>query len=225
MTQTVELTLPASTLSVAGTVNGETVTWTNTSGNTWEAVATRAADDVYEIELTVTDENGSVSNLSTVLFYSGLHMITDRTAQDVEHWKQLKDKGWDAMTDDEKEEWLGDMKGCYGAKDMNRVEGAVKLLSDKFNALGYLLSPAVKMNWTNQDVPTWADLERYFGNVRDLRSTVPVFPSTPPAPRMGDRLDYTMANEIEKILLDINQIHTNITGSWYYAGEIYNGEV
>ena len=225
MTQTVDISLPAGTRSVQGTVNSVVVTWINIEGNTWEAVATRSADDIYVLELTVTEENGLVTNLSAVLFYSGLHLITDRTAEDVARWQELKAKGLAAMTDEERAEWLGDMKGCYSEKDMNRVEGAVKLLADRSSAMGYHFSPAVRMNWTGQDIPTREDMDRYFGNVRELRNLFPALPSTPAAPSTGDRLDYSMANDLEKILLDINQIQTIIAASWCYAGEIYSEEV
>lgn len=225
MSQTVEVVLPYSTLYVSGTVNGVLVTWTNISGNTWQAEAERAADEIYVIELSVTNESGLVSNHSTVLFYSGLNLITNRTAQDVARWQALRDKGWTAMTDEEKAEWLGAMKGCYGYTDMNRVEGAVALLAQKVSALGYLYSPTVKMNWTRQDVPTRADFERYLGNVEGLRNAIPVFPSTPSAPNIYSRLNYRSANELEEILLDVDLIANNIPKTWHFAGEINVGEV
>ena len=225
MSQNVEIILPSSTLQVQGTVNGKVVSWINISGNTWRAVADRSADDIYVVELQVTSDNGLVSNLQTVLFYSGLNLITDRTAADVARWQELRDKGFAAMTEAEKTEWLGAMKGCYGHTDMNRVEGAVALLAGKISALGYLYSPSVKMNWTKEDVPTRADFERYFGNVEGLRNAIPVLATTPSAPTVYSKLSYRTANDLEKILLDVNLIASNVTKAWHYAGELYTGEV
>ena len=68
MSQTVEVTLPGSALYVSGTVNKVLVTWTNVSGNTWQAEAERSEDDVYVVELSVTAASGTVTSLSTVLF-------------------------------------------------------------------------------------------------------------------------------------------------------------
>ena len=134
-------------------------------------------------------------------------------------------RGFAAMSDEEKAEWLGDMKGCYGAKDMNRVEGAVTLVANRLSAVGYPLSPSVKMNWTREEIPKKEDMERYFGNVAALRAAVPVYPSTPMAPDIYSPLDYRKANELEQILLDLNRIATSIPAAWHYAGELYTGEV
>ena len=182
MSQTVEVTLPESALYVSGTVNKVLVTWTNTSGNTWQAEAERAEDDVYVVELSVTSASGAVTSLSTVLFYSGLHLITDRTAADVARWQELRDKGFAAMTATERNQWLGNMKGCYGYTDMNRVEGAVAYLAEKLTALGQPFSPTVKLNWSREDVPTKADMQRYFSNIANLRSNLPVPAGVPTPP-------------------------------------------
>lgn len=225
MSQTVEVTLPSSTLYVSGTVNGVLVTWTNTSGNTWQAEAERSDDDVYLVELSVTAASGALTSLSTVLFYSGLHLITDRTAADVARWQELRDKGFAAMTAAERAQWLGNMKGAYNYTDMNRVEGAVAYLAQKLTALGYPFSPTVKLNWSREDVPTKADMLRYFGNVASLRSQLPVPSGISAAPTSGDRMDYSTANELEKVLLEISHMVDMIPESWIYSGEIYSGEV
>ena len=154
-----------------------------------------------------------------------MKLITDRTAKDVARWRELHDKGLQNMTADEKTEWQTAMKGCYGYTDMNRVENAVKLLAARLSELGYLYTPQVKTNWARQDVPTRDDMNRYFGNVSRLRRLVPVFPSTPPAPSTGDKLNYSRANNLEKILLDIDQVSEIIPKAWHYAGELNSGEV
>ena len=224
MSQTVEVTLPGSALYVSGTVNKVLVTWTNISGNTWQAEAERAEDDVYVIELSVTSASGAVTSLSTVLFYSGLHLITDRTAADVARWKELRDKGFDAMTADERAEWLGDMKGAYSFTDMNRVEGAVAYIAQKLTALGYPFSPTVKINWSMEDIPTKADMTRYFGNVASLRTQLPVYTGISTAPSASDSMDYSKANDLEKVLLEINYRVDMIPESWIYSAEIFSGE-
>lgn len=225
MSQTVEVTLPGSALYVSGTVNKVLVTWTNTSGNTWQAEAERSEDDVYVVELSVTSPSGVVASLSTVLFYNGLNLITDRTAADVARWQELRDKGYDAMTAAERIQWLGNMKGAYNYTDMNRVEGAVAFIAQKLTALGYPFSPTVKINWSREDIPTKADMLRYFGNVASLRTQLPVYSGISTAPSAGDRMDYRTANELEKVLLEISHMVDMIPESWIYSGEIYSGEV
>ena len=225
MSQTVEVTLPGSALYVSGTVNKVLVTWTNVSGNTWQAEAERSEDDIYVVELSVTAASGTVTSLSTVLFYSGLHLITDRTAADVARWQELREKGYAAMTATERIQWLGNMKGAYNFTDLNRVEGAVAYIAQKLTALGYPFSPTVKLNWSMEDIPTKADMLRYFGNVASLRTQLPVYTGISTAPSAGESLDYSKANELEKVLLEINYRVDMIPESWIYSGEIFSGEV
>lgn len=117
------------------------------------------------------------------------------------------------------------VKGMYGHTDMNRVENAVAVLSEKMSALQYPYSPTVKTDWTKEDIPTRDDMLRYFGNIAGIRSVIPVYSTTPVAPSIGNRLTYSMANDIEKILVDIERITDSIPKTWYFAGEINSGEV
>jgi hypothetical protein len=225
MSQTVEVTLPSSTLYVSGTVNQKLVTWTNVWGDIWQAEADRSDDNIYMVELSVTSQSGVVTSLSTVLFYNGLHLITDRTAADVARWQELRDKGFAAMTASEGSQWLGHMKGCYSYTDMNRVEGAVAYLAEKLTALGHPFSPTVKLNWSREDVPTKADMQRYFSNIANLRTNLPVPAGVPTPPSVGDRMDYSIANDLEKVLLAIDHVLDMIPDSWHYSGDIFSGEV
>lgn len=153
-------------------------------------------------------------------------MITDRTEHDVARWRELHDKGWSAMTADERIEWMGEMKGRYSFADMNRVESAVAALSARFVKEGYLTSPlSVKTDWNHRSIPTRADMARYLGNIALLRGLLPGYPTTPDAPTIDQRMNYKRANDIEKILLDLDDILTKIPNSRFYAGEIYSGEV
>ena len=154
-----------------------------------------------------------------------MDFIIDRNAADVTRWKTLHDKGWHAMTDAEQAEWQSYMKGCYNFSDMNRVELAVQELSERLTELGYT-PPALqtKTTWSTVDVPTKADFDRYFGNVDALKQVLPTFPSTPATPTTAQRFDYLKANDLEKILLDIDTAATNLMQSWYFSGDIFAGE-
>ena len=48
-------------------------------------------------------------------------LITNRSAADVARWRALRDKGFDAMSADEKAEWLAGMRGAFNAADRNRI--------------------------------------------------------------------------------------------------------
>lgn len=75
--------------------------------------------------------------------------------------------------------------------------------------------------WYKTDIPTAAQMSQYITNINALRGTVAVFPSTPDTPENMELLDYIKANNIEKILIDIDQLIQNMTAAWYYSGELY----
>lgn len=211
-TQTLSVTLPASTIYVSGTVNGVSVTWTNTEGNTWETVADRAADDIYHVALTIIDENGQTSQAEVTLYYGLLNLITDRTAADVN---------------------AGNDKGTYKASDLNRVGAAMNYVAARLREQGYDPNISPKTDCMDGEWVTPADEAVYLGDLAELRKQFTLYETTPEVPprilataiNSNDGLTYTWANDIEQILMDIDALLTNIVAGWLYSGEIYSGEV
>ena len=153
-------------------------------------------------------------------------LVTDRTQADVDRWNELRSKGWVNMSGIERIEWSAGMKGCYSHIDMNRVESVVEVLSARFVEEGYLTTPlTVKTDWNAFSVPTRADMVRYLGNVAVLRGLVPGYFTTPDAPTIEQPFTFEQANDIEQILIDLDEISTALSQSWFYAGEIRSGEV
>lgn len=223
-TRTLTTTLPSDTLYVSGTVNGVATVWTNTEGNTWQTVADRAGNDVYVVALTIINSFGNSSETTFTLYY-GLHLVTDRTQADENRAEQLNAKGFDAMTEAERAEWLGGLKGAYNATDLNRVGAAVRYVADKLLSCGYLVEVSPKQDWTIEDIPAGEDMALYLRNVAALRSAIAVLPTTPDLPGSMENLDYIKANNIEKILEDLDALLINMASAWFYSGEIYSGEV
>lgn len=225
MSQTISVTLPTNTLYVSGTVNDVSVVWTQTGDDTWDAEADRSKDDVYRVSLTIVDANGNTSQASTVIYYGLLGLITDRTAYDVFRWKELRDKGWQAMTEEEKAEWLSALKGAYNHIDFNRVESAVEYVSGKLSAAGYPFNPVTKTDWKMTDLPTKEDMERYFGNVAELRRQFQTLSTTPQAPTTKTKFTHDSANNLEQIILDVGTLVEKMYEAWRYAGDLICGEV
>ncbi len=223
--QVLSVALPAEVIYCTGTVNGVEAVWTNVSDNTWESTVERAADETYMVELLMVNALGSTTTQTFSLFYGLVNLITDRTEEDFVRWKQLRDKGWAAMTESEREEWRSPMKGSYNHVDMNRVESAVQHIAHRMSELGYLVNPDVKTTWSLSDNPTRADMDRYFGNVAKLRSMITVYATTPAPITTNVKFDYRAANDLEKTLIDVDDLITKISRSWFYSGEIFAGEV
>lgn len=154
-----------------------------------------------------------------------LNLITDRTAADVDRWKMLHDKGWEAMTVEEQAEWLRGMKGSYSYMDMNRVESAVRELTARFKSRGISLPVTTKTNWTQTSWPTKSDMGRYFQNVAVIREAVRVNLGTPTAPTTAVSFDYKKANDIETILLAVDGWLDRVDIAQMYSGDLYLGEV
>lgn len=162
-----------------------------------------------------------------------MNLITNRTPQDVERWRTLHDKGWANMSTVERQEWLGEIettpsaaRGMYTHEDLNRVEKAVETISRRLLELGYISSPLdVKADWTRYDVVWEADIERYLNNIILLRDSVARYPEIPNTKIVGNKINYSVANNIEKILTDIDYLATKIVDSQRYVGEVMSGEV
>ena len=223
MSEVIAVYLPGTTQYVTGTVNGVTVTWTNVAEHLWQTIADKNPLGMYELHLTLVSTSGVTSTVGFTLF-AEMNLITDRTAQDVYRWQELKAKGYANMTASERTEWAS-CKGAYNYTDLNRVEAAVRVIAEKLNALDIPVSLTTKSDWTNKDVPTKGDMSRYLGNVLQLRDASSGLYYAPQPPSTMEKLDYVGANDIEKTLLYINRWADGMKDAQKYAGEFYGGEL
>lgn len=129
-------------------------------------------------------------------------------------------------------------KGTYNATDLNRVTAALEELDTELRSYGYSTgyrrlevphNAPTEINdpytWYKEDIPTASLMDAYLDNVSAIRAVIELPPSTPQVPPDMNALTFSEANDIERILLDVEQLINNIIQSWYYSGEIYAGEV
>lgn len=225
MTQTISATLPASTVYVSGTVNDVAVTWTNVGGEIWEAVADRAEDDIYVVALTIVSASGQSTSTSFTLYYGLLNLITDRTQADVDYAARLNAVGWDGMTEDERTAWTLGLKGTYDYTDLNRVGNAVAYVAGRLTGAGYALNVNPKIDWTEDDTQRAADMASYLADISAIRNALIVPPAIPEVPDDMEGLTYEEANDIERILLAVDALITNMINAYFYSNEIVCGEV
>lgn len=156
-------------------------------------------------------------------------LVTDRTEADYKRWEHLRDKGFLNMTDEERAEWLtGNMKGSYNKSDLNRVGEALNYLHDKLNAAGYITYPltfTAKTNWTVASIPTADDLTYYLKCVSNIRGALTLFANTPPAPTDTGALTIDEANNIEKILIDVETLINNMLAARLFCNDVFAGEI
>jgi hypothetical protein len=222
-TRTLDVTLPSDVIYVSGTVNGVDCTWTNTEGNTWETEAERTAKDVYVVALTMINSIGTSSTQTLTLYY-GLHLITDRTRADVTRVQTLTAKiRAGTATASEVEEYLTDLKGSYNPSDMNRVGAAMLYVRDLLEDCGYSAHIDPKVDFVDDSVQTPSQMDHYLEDLRTLRGVIAVYGSTPEVPETMRKLGFQSANDIEKILMDIDEIISKMKAAFRHSGVTISG--
>lgn len=114
-----------------------------------------------------------------------LSLVTDRTQQDVD---------------------LETEKGVYTHVDLNRVGNAMAYLRKQLNLNGYSVNIDPYTEWPENYIPSPDELAYYLECVKLLRDSLTVSSNTPECPNSIDYLGYIEANNIEKILIDIENL-------------------
>lgn len=113
-------------------------------------------------------------------------------------------------------------KGQYTYTDLNRVESWCEYIANILNSYNYFVHIDVKTDWKESDYHYSEDLERIRQNVYTLKNAYYSFTQIP---ENLEYMTYEKANDIEKILYEINTLIENMISQFYYAGELYSGEV
>ena len=98
-------------------------------------------------------------------------------------------------------------------------------VAGRLNGYGYAVTVNPKQDWTVSNIPTAGDMETYISDVAALRGAIAVLASTPPTPDSASGLTWREANDIERILLDVDELLTRMAAAWFYSGDLYAGEV
>ena len=151
-------------------------------------------------------------------------MITDRSQEDVDRLLYLLSRyRAGEITDEERQEFAGNAKGAYNISDINRVGRALNYVNDMLTDIGYDLTIDSRHDWEMDEYFQTQDFQKYLRDVKKIRSAIAVFLETPETPEM-EGFDYSGANAIEKILVDVDFLISQIAKNWFYSGEIYAGE-
>ena len=225
MKYNLSIRLPAEIYQVTGTVNGTEVAWEYAGEGIWTAKCERASDHIYDVRIKITDGFG-IEYAYQLTLTDELYLITDRTKQDTDRVLTLSAR-WlqGTLTPSERLEWSMNMKGAYNASDLNRVGAAVARITERLAAAGIFIQTVGKTDWTEADYNNEAALDYYLKDVSLVRGALAVLDTTPPVPDDLQGLTWIEANNIEKILEDVDMLITNMMLAWYYAGDIYAGEV
>lgn len=135
-----------------------------------------------------------------------MEFVTDRTKMDV---------------------LLGTKKGFYGLEDLNRVEAAVREISEVAKLLGVKETVETKTDWGSPGVfsadqwPTKTQMLRYINNVHIVCSSVEMAAGLPDT---MEGLTWEGANQIEIALQNAYERIQKTIINIRYSGEIFAGE-
>lgn len=115
-------------------------------------------------------------------------------------------------------------KGYHNYTDLNRIEEWCEYIANLLTSYGYAVRITVKKDWTMLDDRTELHTTRILNNVKAIRDAFTTMSTTPATPTSINPIDYIKANDIEKILADINQLIINMESAWKYSGDIISGE-
>lgn len=162
-----------------------------------------------------------------------LNLVYDRTEDDVTSSAAIRSTyqalgNWSGLTTAERAQLE---RGTLTYNTLNRVEQAVKTLAAALTSAGYPVevTPVLKgsksedREWQEGDVlyrPQWTT---YIDNVQKLRDAYYTLAETGELPAPGDKLKYTGANTIEKVLADIDLLLDGMKSIYRRAGTFTAG--
>lgn len=120
--------------------------------------------------------------------------ITDRTDEDVEKVKEYDLIGYKNLTNDQRLEWVNELKGSLNRSDLNRIENNIGYLAEQT-----LISLPIMSRWAYEDIFDLSNANRILTNIQKLvsRFSFRVQPQIPGAPLNS----YQKINQIESLLL------------------------
>lgn len=162
-----------------------------------------------------------------------LNLVYDRAEDDVTSSAAIRKSyqklgNWSGLTDTERAQLE---RGTLTYNTLNRVESAVKTLAAALTSAGYPVevTPVLKGNkaedreWQEGDIVRRAQWTTYLDNVQRLRDAYYTLAETGELPAPEDKLKYTGANTIEKVLADIDLLLDGMKSIYRRAGTFTAG--
>nr|DAU38560.1 MAG TPA: hypothetical protein [Caudoviricetes sp.] len=164
---------------------------------------------------------------------TNLNLIYDRTESDETASAAIRKSyqtlgNWSGLTDAERAQLE---RGTLTYNTLNRVESAVKTLAATLTSAGYPVevtpvlkgSKAEDREWQEGDIVRRAQWSTYLDNVQRLRDAYYTLAETGELPKPEDKLGYVGANNIEKVLADIDLLIDCMKSSYRRCGTFRAG--
>lgn len=99
-------------------------------------------------------------------------LIYDRTIADVNRVIYLRNKGYMHLTDEEKNEWNTDLKGCLNCSDLNRVAEACQYINNVYRQWGYDVHIPIKNDFKIDDFQDLQLMSDYCLSILNLMGSI-----------------------------------------------------
>ena len=100
--------------------------------------------------------------------------------------------------------------GYYGIDDLNRVGDAMYYIAERLRSCGLDITVDPRTDWVLTDQVNVSTANLYLRNLQKIRDALTLFVTTPDVPDGESHFNAKEANDIEKILIDVEQLITNM---------------
>lgn len=114
--------------------------------------------------------------------------------------------------------------GYYGIEDLNRVGEAMCYIAERLRAFGFDITVNPRTNWMLTDKMTESEANLYLINLRKIRAALAMLTTTPPTPSGAAPFNMQEANDIEKILVDVEWLLNRMPFAFRHSGSFYSGQ-
>jgi hypothetical protein len=111
--------------------------------------------------------------------------------------------------------------GYYTHADLNRVGHNLDYLAGLLNGYGYFVPVSPKTNWKQGDIPRLSDMETY---LKDLNAIKNRFYGTTELPAAMSGINHQDANNIEKLLSEIEEYIKRMVEGFRFSGTFKSGQ-
>ncbi len=147
-----------------------------------------------------------------------INPVYDRTQADVDYAK-LKIAQWASGYFPNDSTFVMDLKGSLNASDLNRIEGNMQYVYERYIIAGMIVPINIKTNWESSDIPVVSDILRIVNNLSALVNAFVLHPHAPEIP--ASISTYVDANAIEehlfllKQMLDLRELSLQKSGMFF----------
>ena len=113
-------------------------------------------------------------------------------------------------------------KGYYNSEDLNRVQEAMDYLYTELTKMGYVIEYKKMPYWDKTGEPSTRSMDQYLSNLNAIKTAIKLMKETPNTPETMENLTYLKANDIEKIIFDVEKVLNSMRIAFLKANQYFS---